>query len=242
MILNKKVIIFDVDGTLIDSIGIWNEIDQELIKKTGNIEISTVEAGRQRDKLLRECDKTKDAYLEYCRFLKDKYNLTLEAEEIKNIRYKIANAYLREVIDYKPDAEKVLKYLKEKGFILAIATTTGNDAINIYKKENKNIINKASFEEFFTKIYAKENVKKLKPDPEVHYRILEDLNVKSDECLIIEDSIIGVEAANNANIDVAVIYDKYSDEDRESINKLAKYNFMNFDEMLSYIKNELGDK
>lgn len=242
MILNKKVIIFDVDGTLIDSIGVWNDIDQELIERIGNIKVSCEEAGRQREKILRECDKTKDAYIEYCKFLKSKYNSALEAEEIKDIRYKIANSYLTDIIDYKPDAEKVLKYLKEKGFILVIATTTGNNAIDIYKNQNKNIIAKAKFEEIFEKIYAKEDVKKLKPNPEVHYKILEDFNIKPEECLIIEDSIIGVEAANNANIEVSVIYDKYSDEDRESINKLAKYNFMNFSEMLSYIKNELGEK
>lgn len=36
MVKGKKVIIFDMDGTLIDSIGIWNEIDKELIKTIGN--------------------------------------------------------------------------------------------------------------------------------------------------------------------------------------------------------------
>lgn len=36
MLKDKKVIIFDMDGTLIDSIGIWNDIDEELIKKIGN--------------------------------------------------------------------------------------------------------------------------------------------------------------------------------------------------------------
>ena len=39
----------------------------------------------------------------------------------------------------------------------------------------------------FTLIYAKESVKNVKPDPEVHYKILEELNVKKEECIIIED-------------------------------------------------------
>ena len=46
MIKDKKVIIFDMDGTLIDSIGIWNEIDNELIKTIGDGGIDNVEIGR----------------------------------------------------------------------------------------------------------------------------------------------------------------------------------------------------
>ena len=45
--------------------------------------------------------------------------------------------------------------------------------------------------------------------------------------------------ANNANIEVAVIYDKYSDSNREKINQLSQYQFKDFDEMLKEIKKEL---
>lgn len=162
-------------------------------------------------------------------------------EEIKKLRYEIANSYLAEVIDYKPNAEEVLKYLKEKGFILVIASTTNDSTIEIYKKYNKNIIKKANLEDTFSLIYSKGAVKEIKPNPEVHYKVLKELNVKPDECLIVEDSIIGVEAANNANIEVAVMYDKYSDCNREEINRLSQYQFQDFSEMLKYIKNELGD-
>ena len=67
------------------------------------------------------------------------------------------------------------------------------------------------------------------------------MNVTPKECLIIEDSLIGVEAGNNAGIEVAVIYDKYSNCDREQINKLSQYQFKDFDEMFIYLKNEMED-
>ena len=113
--------------------------------------------------------------------------------------------------------------------------------IEKYKNDNQNIINKANIEDIFSLVYSKGAVKELKPNPEIHYKILEELNVDKKECLIIEDSLIGVEAANNADIEVAVIYDKYSDCNRKEINKLSQYRFKDYNQMLNYIKNELED-
>lgn len=46
MLKNKKVVIFDMDGTLIDSIGIWNAIDEELIKTIGDGTINEVDIAK----------------------------------------------------------------------------------------------------------------------------------------------------------------------------------------------------
>lgn len=239
MLENKKVIIFDLDGTLIDSIGVWSSIDIEVIKTIGDGTIDDIDIGKQRDEKLKEFSSSEDMYLEYCGFLGEKYKSKLTKQEIKTLRYKIADKYLKEVIDYKPNADKVLHYLKEKGFVLVLATTTNDHTIKTYINDNENIKSKAPLDKIFTLIYSKGAVKKLKPDPEIHYKILNELNVKKEECLIIEDSLIGVEAAKKCGIDFAVMYDRFSDGNREEINKLSNVNFNDFDEMFEKIKQEL---
>ena len=100
------------------------------------------------------------------------------------------------------------------------------------------MMEKCILNDWFDIILAKEDVEKRKPDPEVHLKILEALDIKKEETLIIEDSLIGVEAAKNADIECAVIYDKYSDSERDEIMKLSNYYFNDFDEMLKQINSE----
>ena len=241
MIKNKKLIIFDLDGTLIDSVGIWNKIDERVIATLGGKLDEGIDIGKFRDKALAEFSITSDPYSEYCGYLGKICGSDLSKQEIKNLRYSIAEELLKDEVDYKPFAEQVIKYLYKKGLKLVIASTTNEYTMDVYKSKNKNIIAKAPIDKYFDNVFTKDFVRKLKPDPEVHIKIMENYNLKPEECLIIEDSVIGVKAALAAEVEVVAMYDKYSDSSRDEIDKMATYKFNNFEELLGVMKEELGE-
>lgn len=229
MFKGKKVIIFDMDGTLIDSVGIWNEVDKNFIKKLGATEeLDETSLQKQRDILLRTFSKAENPYLEYCKTLGKKYHSELSAEQILKLRYDVAQDYLKNKVDYKPYADEFIRKLKEENFVLAIASMTRRDNMRIYQKQNENIMKKAAIDDYFSLVLTREDVKEMKPNPEVFLKVVEELKVKKEECLIFEDTLLGVEAAKNAGMEVVAMYDKYSDGEREEINQIANYQLDNY--------------
>ena len=72
MLTGRKVIIFDMDGTLIDSVGIWNQVDELLIarlRRDGGCQPENYQL--QRDEALRRFRNEANPYMAYCRFLRE---------------------------------------------------------------------------------------------------------------------------------------------------------------------------
>ena len=239
---NKKIIIFDLDGTLIDSIGVWNNADQKIIEMFGGGKIDNKTIQLVRDNFLRD-NQGSDIYIEYCKYIIGKYKLNVkDPSELLETRVNIANEVLSKDIDFKPGAVQLVNHLKQLGFILVLATVTTRRQLNTYTTKNKKMINKMNIDDTFDFIFSKEDVINKKPDPEIYYKIMNYYNVSSDECLIFEDSYTGVLAGHNAGIEVINVYDKYSDDNRDKINSLSDYYIENFSEFLDFVKSNYNKK
>ena len=153
-------------------------------------------------------------------------------ESLLNLRWQISGDILTKEMDFKPFAVDVLKKLKEQGFVLSIASATTQRQIDIYSNKNEKMKNQLQIDKFFDHIVTKEFVNKKKPDPEIYLNILKHYNAKPEECLVFEDSLIGVTASTTAGIETVVIYDKYSDCDRPEIEKLCTYKIDSYKEFL----------
>ena len=231
---NLDLVIFDLDGTLIDSNGINNNLDIKLVRSLGEKE-SDEEILAERDNILKKYN-TGDVYLNYCEYLKMKYNSNLSKEQILQIRRDLSKIVSKN-IEYKPKADTMIKYLKSQKIKLALATVSRKETIDIYINENEFLKNKCNLQEYFDFIITKDDVTYKKPNPEVYDKIIKEFKIQDlSKCLVIEDSLTGVLAAKNANLDVVVIYDKYNDKDREKIKEMADYNVSDFNELIELFK------
>lgn len=231
MFHGKKAILFDMDGTLIDSVGIWNQVDQAVIEQLGQVRMDEAIVQAQRDAKLREFAGEPNPYAAYCGFLGKRYGSELTAEEILELRKEVSRTYLKERVDYKEGVPELLACLKEAGYVLAIASTTRRMNMEIYRDVNQKIRAKAPIDVYFPLILTCEDVEERKPHPAIYLKAMEMLEMAPSECLIFEDSLIGVEAAVRSGAEVAAVYDPYSREDWEKITGMADYAFADFGEV-----------
>ena len=93
-LLQKKYMIFDMDGTLIDSIGIWNEADYKIIDKYAGVQIDLDLLQTDRENFL-EHHSNSDIYIAYCEYLIKKYDMNISKEQLIQERWASVDYFLR---------------------------------------------------------------------------------------------------------------------------------------------------
>ena len=125
-----------------------------------------------------------------------------------------------------PDVLKILKFLKGNNAPIALGSAS---------KNAKPILEKVKLLGYFDFIVDGNNVTKAKPDPEVFLIAAKKMNIAPENCIVFEDAVAGIEAANNAKMTSIGIGD-------EKILKEANFNFNDFTEInLSFINKLLNN-
>ncbi len=184
-----KAMIFDADGTLLDSLGLWREIDRKFLSSHGLLYSEAVSRAVQNMSL-------DESSAFFCALLRDKEDLT-PASVRRELNILCETAYERD-IKPMPYVREFLSCAKNDGFMLCVATETNKVLIEKALRR----LGLAGYFEFFMDT---EEAGFSKNSPEIFFKCASLLAAPPEECYVFEDSPRAAESAASAGFKVVFI-------------------------------------
>lgn len=183
--MNKKGFIFDLDGVIVDTAKYhflaWQRLAKSLdidFTEEENGQLKGVSRVKSLEKILAWGNKT---------ISEDKFTELMGKKNEEYLSY-IAEMDNKEIL---PDVPRVLETLIEKQQPISLGSAS---------KNARTILDRVDLKKHFDAIVDGNDVSKAKPDPEVFLIAAKLLNIEPENCIVFEDSVAGVEAANTANM------------------------------------------
>lgn len=206
--------IFDLDGTLLNSTGVWAQIDIDFLGSRGieipkdfleTIKIHNFKSGSE--------------------YVVKRFNLNEKPEDIAKEWYDMAAEEYANHIELKPKAAEFLHMLKDNGLKLAVATSSDRSLYEPCLKRN-------GIYDLFDNFTQTDEVERGKGFPDVYYKAAEKCNVKPENCVVFEDILKAVEAAAAGGFYTVAVADKSSEEDEEKIRSCCSLFIENYGQII----------
>lgn len=216
-----KAVIFDMDGVLIDSEPVYLGFDLEFAR-TKNTQVTL-------DQLYGMVGSSREDAWGYMERAVDNGQSWEELRDEFRLRDVYSEMDYRKI--FRVEAKTILEDLKQRGLVLALASSTQMNIIQRVLRENE-------IDSYFEVVVSGAQFQRSKPDPEIYHYTADQLGVREEECIVVEDSTFGVTAAAHAGMSVIAIADERFNFDQS----LADYRIHNLLEIPALIakKNEPG--
>ncbi len=206
--------IFDLDGTLLDSMSMWMSIDIRFLGEHG---IEATEDYSQTVKTL--------GYRAAAEYTAARYSLPLTPDEIIARWNEMADTAYDSEIRLKEGAADYLQRLRDAGQKLAVATALGLSSIERALGNNKVL-------HLFDALTMLHEVSRGKSHPDIYLLAAERLGLSPGECVVYEDILPGILAAKSVGFTVCGVYDFSSKKDWDQIRETADYTISSWTELL----------
>lgn len=212
-----KAVIFDLDGTLIDSMWVWQEIDKQFLGKR-NIPVPT-----NMDEVLEG-----KSFTESAEYFKERFNLEMSIDEIRTEWNETAWEFYTTKVPLKKGVRKFLEALKAHDIKMGIATSNSTELVGA-------VLKALGISEYFSEIRTSCEVGRGKPFPDIYLKVAENLGVKPRDCLVFEDIANGVRAGKNAGMTVGCVKDRQPDKQWEEVVSLADFKVEDYEEVIEML-------
>ncbi|MCR4847147.1 MAG: HAD family phosphatase [Eubacterium sp.] len=194
-----KGIIFDIDGVVLDSMSIWNDLGARYLRSID------VEPEEGLNEILFSMSMEQGAD-----YLKEHYKLKTSTASILNgIRDMLRDFYYYEVPS-KPGAKELMEFLKEKGMRITAATSSPRSHIEKALTRNKLL----SYVEI---IYTTGEIGISKHSPDIYNKAASYMKLTPAEVLVFEDSLYALKTAKEAGYKTVGVYDKDGETDQAGV-------------------------
>ena len=209
-----KSAIFDMDGTLLDSMREWDALNSNLLLSLG------VTPPDDLNEIMKELSI--DAALTY---LMDNFGLWETREELSRQLQEQIHLMYRDRVEMKPGAKEYLNKLKKEGIPFGIATATP-------KKYAIEALTRLGVIDMFEFVLCEDDVGKDKHFPDLYLEAARRLGTSPSDTTIFEDAAYAARTAKAAGFDLCVIEDKSFVSRKEELLKLADRYILSFEELL----------